>query len=72
MSDQGLGGHWLASGASYDYGTEGGAHHSPADVGVMLQIPGTQILAPGTPDELASLLTATYANGALTYLRAST
>lgn len=68
---QGLGGTLASIGASYDYGTEGATHHSPGDVGAMLQIPGTEILVPGTPAELESLLRATYANGALTYLRSS-
>src|SRR3954462_7778302 len=39
---QSLGGTLASIGGSYDYGTEGGTHHAPGDVGALLQIPGTQ------------------------------
>jgi transketolase len=68
---QGLGGTLASVGAPYDYGTEGGTHHSPGDVGAMLQVPGAEVLVPGTGAELDRLLRRTYANGRLTYLRAS-
>ncbi len=66
---QGLGGTFVSTGASYDYSTEGGTHHSPADAAVLLQIPGFEVIAPGHPDEVDALLRATYANGRPTYLR---
>ena len=44
---QGLGGTLASVGAPYDYGTEGGTHHSPGDVGVVLTVPGTDVLVPG-------------------------
>jgi len=68
---QGLGGTLASVGAPYDYGTEGGTHHSPGDVGVMLTVPGTEVLVPGCAEELDALLRRTYANGRLTYLRTS-
>jgi transketolase len=68
---QGLGGTLASVGAPYDYGTEGATHHAPADIGAMLQIPGAEVFVPGTGVELDRLLRATYANGRLTYLRAS-
>jgi transketolase len=68
---QGLGGTLASVGAPYDYGTEGATHHAPGDVGAMLQIPGADVLVPGTGVELDRLLRSTYANGRLTYLRAS-
>jgi transketolase len=68
---QGLGGTLASVGAPYDYGTEGGTHHSPGDVALMLTVPGSEILVPGCAAELDSLLRRTYANGRLTYLRAS-
>jgi transketolase len=67
---QRLGGTLASIGAPYDYGTEGATHHAPGDVGVMLQIPGAEVLVPGTGAELDELLRATYANGRVTYLRA--
>jgi transketolase len=68
---QGLGGTFVGTGGSYDYATEGGTHHAAGDVAAMLAIPRMQVLAPGHGDEVASLLTTTYANGAPTYMRLS-
>jgi transketolase len=68
---QGLGGTLASVGAPYDYGTEGGTHHAPGDVGVVLTVPGIEVLVPGCAPEVDVLLRATYANGRLTYLRAS-
>src|SRR5262249_10087020 len=68
---QGLGGTLASVGAPYDYGTEGGTHHSPGDVALMLTVPGAEVLVPGSAAELDTLLRSTYANGRLTYLRAS-
>ena len=68
---QGLGGTLASVGAPYDYGTEGGTHHSPGDVGVVLTVPNTDVLVPGCAAELDRLLRGTYADGRLTYLRAS-
>jgi transketolase len=68
---QGLGGTFVSTGASYDYSTEGGTHHSPADAAALLHIPGFEVIVPGHPDEVESLLRATYANGRPTYLRLS-
>ena len=69
---QGLGGTLASVGAPYDYGTEGATHHAPGDVQAMLAIPGAEVLVPGTAAELDAMLRASYANGRLTYLRAST
>jgi transketolase len=68
---QGLGGTLASVGAPYDYGTEGGTHHSPGDVALMLTVPWSEVLVPGCAAELDTLLHGTYANGRLTYLRAS-
>ena len=68
---QGLAGTLASVGAPYDYGTEGGTHHSPGDVGVVLTVPGTDVLVPGCAAELDRLLREAYADDRLTYLRAS-
>ncbi len=68
---QRLGGSFISTGASYDYSTEGGTHHSPGDVHALLAIPGFEVLVPGHPAEVEQLLRATYANGRPTYLRTS-
>ena len=59
----------MSVGGSYDYTSEGFTHHSPGDVQVMLTVPGMEVLAPGTPDELDRLFRAAYADGHPTYLR---
>jgi transketolase len=68
---QGLAGTFVGVGGSYDYASEGGTHHAPADVGLMLGIPRMEVLIPGHGDEVDALLRATYATDAPTYLRAS-
>jgi transketolase len=68
---QGLGGTFVGVGGSYDYAAEGGTHHAPADVGLMLGIPRMEVLVPGHGDEMDALLRATYADGEPTYIRAS-
>jgi len=68
---QGLGGTFVSVGASYDYAAEGGTHHAPGDVQVMLSIPGMQVLVPGHATEIDALMRATYANGLPTYVRGS-
>src|SRR6478735_3560975 len=68
---QGLGGTFVGVGGSYDYASSGGTHHAPADAGVMLGIPGMEVLIPGHGDEVDQLLRSSYANGRPTYVRAS-
>ena len=68
---QGLGGTFVGFGGSYDYASSGGTHHSPADAGVMLGIPGMEVLIPGHGDEMDAMLRSTYANGSPTYIRGS-
>ena len=68
---QGLEGTFVSVGGSYDYTSEGFTHHSPGDVQVMLTVPGMEVLAPGTPDELDRLFRVAYADGHPTYLRTS-
>ena len=68
---QGLGGTFVGFGGSYDYASSGSTHHSPADAGVMLGIPGMEVLIPGHGDEMDAMLRSTYANGSPTYIRGS-
>jgi transketolase len=68
---QGLGGLFVTTGASYDYGESGMTHHSPGDVAALSTVPNIEILVPGTADETETLIRATYANGRPTYLRTS-
>jgi len=68
---QGLGGNFVSVGASYDYAALGCTHHCPGDVGVLMNLPGMEIVLPGTADEFESLLRQSYANGRPTYFRLS-
>ncbi len=66
---QGLGGLFISTGASYDYGTSGFTHHSPGDVAALSTVPRMEILVPGAAGEVGALVRATYANGRPTYVR---
>lgn len=68
---QNLGGNFISVGASYDYAALGSTHHCPADVPILLQIPGMEIVIPGTAKEFDSLFTQAYNDGRPTYYRIS-
>ncbi|MCL4367012.1 hypothetical protein M1563_02485 [Patescibacteria group bacterium] len=68
---QQLGGNFVGVGASYDYASLGGTHHCPADVGVLKNIPGMEIVVPGTAAEFDKLFRQAYNNGHPTYFRLS-
>jgi transketolase len=68
---QKLRGNLISVGSSYDYASLGCTHHCPADVGLMLSIPETQIVTPGSSYELSQLLDQSYNNDSLTYFRLS-
>lgn len=68
---QRLGGSFVTTGASLDYSSFGSTHQCPADIGVLKQIPGMQIIVPGTAEEFDNLFRSTYDNGCPTYIRTS-
>jgi len=68
---QKLGGNIVSVGASYDYAALGCTHHCPADIPILMNIPGVQLVVPGTSEEFDSLFRESYANGALKYFRLS-
>ncbi|MEK7607403.1 MAG: transketolase C-terminal domain-containing protein [Patescibacteria group bacterium] len=68
---QKLGGNFVSVGASYDYAALGCTHHCPADVGVLKNIPGVEIIVPGTASEFDRLFKSSYADGKPTYFRLS-
>lgn len=68
---QRLGGNFISIGASYDYSTEGMTHHGMGDVAILHNLPGMQIVVPGTAGEFDRLFRAAYANGSPTYFRLS-
>ncbi len=66
---QGLGGNFISTGASYDYGTDGMTHYGMGDVPILRTLPGMEIVVPGTPAEFDTLFRAAYADGSPTYFR---
>ena len=61
----------VSVGASYDYASLGCTHHCPADVALLKNIPGIEILTPGHPLEFDSLFRQIYKNGNPSYFRLS-
>jgi len=68
---QELGGNFVSVGASYDYAALGCTHHCPGDVGALKNLPGMEIVLPGTAQEFDQLFLQGYANGRPTYYRLS-
>src|SRR3989339_1983837 len=68
---QKLGGNFISVGASYDYAALGCTHHCPADVNILINIPGMEIVVPGTAEEFDKLFKESYNNGNITYFRLS-
>lgn len=68
---QKLGGNFVSVGASYDYAALGSTHHCPGDVGILMNVPGMEIVLPGTGEEFDKLFRQAYGNGNPTYFRLS-
>jgi transketolase len=68
---QSLGGNIVTVGASLDYAALGATHHCPGDVGIMLNIPGTEIYVPGTAMEFSELFESSCRNEKISYFRLS-
>lgn len=68
---QGIGGNFVSVGASYDYASLGCTHHCPGDVGLLQNIPGMEIVVPGTATEFDALFQQTFSNDKPTYYRLS-
>lgn len=68
---QKLGGNFVSVGASYDYAALGATHHCPADVSILKNIPGMEVIVPGTPKEFDILFRQSYNDGNPTYFRLS-
>lgn len=68
---QQIGGNFISVGSSYDYAALGCTHHCPGDVGILKNLPGMEIILPGTSDEFDILFRQVYANNNPTYFRLS-
>jgi transketolase len=71
MCYNGFGGNLVSCGASFDYAWDGATHHSYSDPALLRLLPGAEVMQPGTPEELETLLESQYANGRLSYFRTS-
>lgn len=66
---QKLGGNFVSNGASIDYSSFGATHQCPAEVAILKQIPGMQIVTAGSAKEFDTLFRENYDNGQPTYFR---
>jgi transketolase len=68
---QNLGGTFITTGAAYDFSKLGYSHYCPEDAAIIKQIPNLEFIAPGTPEQMGSLLCQTFYNGHPTFFRMS-
>jgi transketolase len=68
---QKLGGNFVSVGASYDYAALGCTHHCPGDVSILKNIPGMEVVVPGTSEEFDTIFGQAYDDGRPTYFRLS-
>ncbi len=68
---QKLGGNFVSIGGSYDLASWGCTHEAPSDVGLIKNIPGAEVVIPGTPAEFDRLFKQSYDDGYPTYFRLS-
>jgi transketolase len=66
---QQLGGNFISVGASNDYSSLGCTHHCPGDVAALLNIPGFEVIVPGSQIEFKEAFYKKYANNNPTYFR---
>lgn len=68
---QKLGGNFVSVGGSYDYAGLGCTHHCPADLSLLLNVPGFELVVPGTDVEFDQLFKQRYSTETPTYFRLS-
>lgn len=66
---QKIGGNFISTGAAYDFSTLGYSHYCPEDVATLYQLPGMDILTPGTAQQFRTLWDACVRNGRPSYFR---
>ncbi len=66
-----FGGNIVTCGASFDYAWDGATHHTFIDLATLRMIPHTEVIQPGSEDEVEAMMTSQYANGKTTYFRLS-
>lgn len=66
---QKTGGNFITTGAAYDFSTLGYSHYCPEDVATLCQLPGMDVLTPGTPQQFLTLWDACAKNGRPSYFR---
>lgn len=68
---QGFAGNFISVGGSYDYAALGCTHHCPGDVGMLKNVPGMELVLPGSAKEFDLLFHQTFSNSRPTYFRLS-
>lgn len=68
---QRVGGNFILYGGSTEFGTMGATHCCPAALALLSEIPGFEVVVPGSPKEFYSLFMETYDNGNPTVYRTS-
>lgn len=68
---QGLSGKFVSVGASFDYSGLGATHHAPADIALLLSIPGFRVFIPTNSSELEVMLRKHIPSPGLDYFRLS-
>lgn len=66
---QKTGGNFITTGASYDFSTLGYSHYCPEDIATLKQLPGMEIITPGSPSEFVKLFEETWDDKKPTYFR---
>ncbi len=66
---QELGGNLVTVGSAFDYAGLGCTHHCYDDIGILKNIPRTEIVYPAMPKEFEIIFKKTYRNDKLTYFR---
>ncbi len=61
----------VSCGASFDYAWDGPTHQTTNELAMLRNLPGIEIIQPGSPAELDCLMTSQYANDRTTYFRLS-
>jgi transketolase len=66
-----LGVNIVSCGATFDYAWDGATHHAYTDLAILRQLPGMEVLQPGSEKEVDQLVRQCYNNGNPTYFRLS-
>ena len=61
----------VSCGSSFDYAWDGATHHTLMDLKIISMIPNTEVIQPGSNEEVKNLIKTQYSNNKTTYFRLS-